>query len=58
MSKAVSSVEYAYKAKGEIGKAIVSSYVDGLLYAYGLALFFIAAGFFLALFLRERKLLS
>ncbi|KAI3327256.1 MFS general substrate transporter [Xylariaceae sp. AK1471] len=56
ISKAVSSVEYAYETKGEIGKAIVASYVDGLLWAYGLGLFFVAAGFFLALFMRERRL--
>ncbi|KAF5005271.1 hypothetical protein FDECE_8257 [Fusarium decemcellulare] len=56
ISKAAANVEYTYKAKGEIGKAIVSSYVDGLLYGHGLSLIFVLVGFFLALALKERRL--
>lgn len=56
ISKAASSVEYTYQAKGEIGKAIVSSYVDGLLYGNGLSLIFVLIGFLLALGLKERRI--
>ncbi|KIL93724.1 major facilitator superfamily transporter [Fusarium avenaceum] len=56
ISKAAANVEYTYKAKGEIGKAIVSSYVDGLLYGNGLSLIFVLIGFLLALGLKERRI--
>ncbi|CAJ0546540.1 Ff.00g011670.m01.CDS01 [Fusarium sp. VM40] len=56
ISKAAANVEYTYQAKGEIGKAIVSSYVDGLLYGNGLSLIFVLIGFLLALCLKERRI--
>jgi hypothetical protein len=49
-------VEYLYNVTGDVRKAIVSSYIEGLSYAHGLSFLFVLVGFVLALLLRERKL--
>lgn len=56
ISKAVSSVEYVYQIKGDISKAVVASYVDGLWYSHGVSLTFSILGFIGAFFLREHRL--
>ncbi|KAI5460185.1 major facilitator superfamily domain-containing protein [Mariannaea sp. PMI_226] len=56
ISKAVSNVDYALEAKEDIAKAVVKSYVTGLVYANGLSFCFVLLAFILGVFLREHKL--
>lgn len=56
IANAVSSVDYVLKAKGEIARAIVASYVDGLWCSHFVSLLASVTGFMLAALLREYKL--
>ncbi|ROV95903.1 hypothetical protein VSDG_05240 [Cytospora chrysosperma] len=56
IAKAVASVDYLYKAKGDIAKAVTESYVDGLWYSHIVSLVASLLAFALTPLLREYKL--
>lgn len=56
LEKALASVEYIYKARGDVANAIVESYVDGLWYSHIVSLAASLLAFLLTPLLREYKL--
>lgn len=56
LEKALASVEYIYKARGDVANAIVESYVDGLWYSHIVSLGASLLAFLLTPLLREYKL--
>lgn len=56
LEKALASVEYIYKARGDVANAIVESYVDGLWYSHIVSLGASLLAFMLTPLLREYKL--
>lgn len=56
IAKAVASVDYLYKARGDIAKAVTESYVDGLWYSHIVSLVASLLAFALTPLLREYKL--
>lgn len=56
LEKALASVEYVYKARGDVANAITESYVDGLWYSHIVSLSASLLAFLLTPLLREYKL--
>jgi hypothetical protein len=56
ISKAVSSVEYVYSAKGKVAEAVVGAYVDGLWCSHAVSLTFSLLALAISFLLREHKL--
>lgn len=56
LEKALASVEYIYKARGDVANAITESYVDGLWYSHIVSLGSSLLAFLLTPLLREYKL--
>lgn len=56
LEKALASVGYIYKARGDVANAIVESYVDGLWYSHIVSLGASLLAFLLTPLLREYKL--